>query len=181
MALAFAGDAKDKGDGGLPQLNVETYTAQVFWLVIFFMSLYVIFSRNILPAISATIQNRTQHINDDRETAHRLTEEAESAQKSYEEKLDQAKQQAAQLIKDAENDILDHHQKSWADFRQKALDEEQKLVADVHKAKKEALDDMNLIAAEIAQEAAVKIVGINMDIESAKSIVKSLSGKVKAA
>lgn len=178
-SAAFA--AKDKKTEGLPQLDVSTYASQIFWLFIFFFLLHLIFSKAILPAIYATIQKRNLHIEDDRETASRLVKEAEEAQNAYEEKLQQAKIEASQIHKDIERDMAEDMQKRWEDFRHKAREEEARVVSDIAKAKEDVMEDMNVIAAEIAKEATEKIVGVDMDLDAAKNAVNALSKKVKAA
>ena len=182
IALAAKGEGgTDKASGGLPQLNIETYPSQIFWLFVFFAILYLVFARNILPVISSTIQNRAHHIQDDKETAQKLTQEAEEAQSSYEQKLKQARSEASQYYKEAEADIEESSQKQWKEFRDLAAKEEAKLEENINQAKQEAMEEMTTIAAEIAQEAANKIVGIDMDIDAAKDAVQSLSKKGKAA
>ena len=49
------------------------------------------------------------------------------------------------------------------------------------KAQSEAMDDMNTIAAEVASEAAKKIVGISPDLKEAKTVVKSLNDNGRKA
>lgn len=189
FALIFSSNAHAASDkvsgakesGGLPQLDVSTYPSQIFWLFIFFVLLHLILSRMILPAISATIQKRNLHIQDDRETASRLAEEAEEAQKAYEEKLSHARQDANQIFKDMESEMDSLMQKRWESFREQSRDDEAKVVNEIAKAKDDIMDDMNSIAAEIAKDATAKIVGVDMDIDAAKNAVNSLSKKVKAA
>lgn len=179
--VALAATEKSKESGGLPQLDISSYPSQVFWLIVFFTVLYFIFSRSILPAIFSTIQKRSLHIQDDRETASRLADEAEEAQKAYEEKLQQAKIEAAQIHKDMEREMAEAMQKRWEDFRHSAREEEARVVSDIAKAKEDVMEDMNVIAAEIAKEATEKIVGVDMDLDAAKNAVNALSKKVKAA
>ena len=73
-------------------------------------------------------------------------------------------------------------EKQSQQFREKADKDIQELETRLQKAKEAAMDDMNTIAAEVAREAAKKIVGIQADLEDAKTLVKSLSGlNAKAA
>src|SRR5688572_18942438 len=43
--------AEDHGGGGLPQLRLDTYPSQIFWLLVTFAALYVAFSKMVLPNI----------------------------------------------------------------------------------------------------------------------------------
>ena len=182
-SFAFAADdnALDGKSGGLPQLNTDTYLSQVFWLFITFTILYVAFSKAVLPLISSTIQKRHLHIEDDRETAEKLAQEAEDAQRSYEQKISEARDEASQIHKDIEADIQSRTLKKWEEFRKNAAIEEAKVLEEISRSKQEAMEEMNTIAAEVAQVAAEKIVGISLDITDAKNAVDSLNKKGKAA
>lgn len=181
LAAKTAKDHASDGNEGLPQLDVSSYPGQVFWLFIFFIALYFIFAKYILPAISATIQNRAAHIQEDQETAAKLTEEAEEAHRLYDEKLAQAKGEAVQVHKDMEAKIYEISQKRWAEFREEARQEEAKIQESINQSRQEALEEMNTIAAEIAQLAAQKITGAHMELDAAKSAVVSLRQKGRAA
>ena len=175
------GDGVHEAGSGLPQLDPTYYASQVFWLVLTFVGLYILFSRSILPAISNTLENRHEHIQGDLDTAERLKEEAESVQKSYESKLDAARTKANKLYLDVENDIQQRSEKEQAELRARLQKETELSEARIAKAKKEAMKEMDTIAAEIASIAAEKIVGISTDIKSAKDVVNDLNNKTKAA
>lgn len=175
------GDAAHHGGGGLPQLDPTWFASQLFWLVVIFTALYFIFSRNILPAISNTLENRHEHVQGDLDTAQRLKEEAEAVHNNYEQSLEKARAKASALYKDVEEDIKNKAEKQQDELRQRLQKETELSEARIEKTKKDAMKDMDKIAAEIAQEAAKKIVGITADINSVQSVVKDLASKKKAA
>ena len=81
---------------------------------------------------------------------------------------------------DLEDDIQKAVQKSNAEFLEKSANDINVLEVRLQQSKESAIEDMNLIAAEIASEAAKKIVGIDLDVDNAKSVVAALHKK-KAA
>lgn len=185
FAVNTAFGAKPHGDGhgdghheasssGLPQLDATTFPSQLFWLAVTFVLLYLIFSKKSLPEISGVLENRQQHIEDDLESAEKLKEEAEQAQRAYEESLTDAKEQATKALHDVQEKMKAKAEKQNNDFRAKAEKDIQGLEDRLNKAKEAAMDDMNTIAAEIASEAAKKIVGIDPDLEQAKTVVKAI-------
>ncbi len=181
---AHGGDASshEAPSSGLPQLDASTFPSQLFWLLVTFVILYAVFSKKSLPEISNVIENRQDHIQNELETADGLKSEAEAAQQAYEESLDNARTLATKALHDAQNKIKTKAEKQSNDFREKTDKDMQALEKRLVKAKTDAMDDMNMIAAEIASEAAQKIVGINPDIEQAKTAVKAINGtKAKAA
>ena len=50
---------------GMPQLNPEFWTAQIFWLVLIFSALYIATWKIFLPKITASIENRKSKIVND--------------------------------------------------------------------------------------------------------------------
>ncbi len=167
---------------GLPQLDTATYPGQLFWLAVTFGILYLIFSKKSLPEISNVLENRQQHIQSDLETAERLRSDAERAQHTYEASLEKARAESAKALQEANDRIKAKADKQSDAFRKKSESDIQSLEKRLAKEKESVMDDMNTIAAEIASEAAKKIVGMKTDIEEAKTVVKALNApKAKAA
>lgn len=173
-------DAHHGEGGGLPQLDPTWFASQSFWLLLMFGTLYLLFSRTVLPAISNTMENRHEHIQGDLDTAQRLKAEAESVHSAYEASLEKARAKAAALYHDVEEDIKAKAEKQQAELRERLQSETELSEARIMKSKNEAMIEMTSIAAEIASEAAKKIVGIDTDIQSAQNVVKDLN-KAKAA
>lgn len=183
--FVFTGEAlaaeKADGGGGLPQLDPTWFASQTFWLVVVFSALYFIFARSILPSISNTLENRHEHIQGDLDTAERLKEEAETVHQSYEESLEKARSKASSLYHDVEEDIKNKSEKQHQELRARLQKETELSEARIEKSKKDAMKDMDKIAAEIAREAAKKIVGITTDKSIAEGVVRDLTSKKKAA
>lgn len=174
------GHGHEGSSAGLPQLDASTFPSQLFWLCVAFAILYFIFSKKSLPEISGVLENRQNHIQSDLETAEKLKSDAEAAHDTYEKGLQSARDEAAKTLNDVQEKIKAKAEKQADTFRQKTEKEILALEEKLFAAKENALDDMNTIAAEIASEAAKKIVGINPDIEQAKTVVKALNGNTKA-
>lgn len=173
-------DAHHGEGGGLPQLDPTWFASQAFWLLLMFGTLYLLFSRTILPTISNTLENRHEHIQGDLDTAQRLKAEAESVHNAYEASLEKARAKASELYHEVEEDIKAKSEKQQAELRERLQSETELSEARIMKSKNEAMSEMTAIAAEIASEAAKKIVGIDTDIQSAQNVVKDLN-KAKAA
>lgn len=190
LAFAEPADSADAGahghdaaasSGGLPQFDPTWFPSQLFWLAVTFFVLYLFFSKKTLPEISSVIENRRNHIRSDLDMAEKLTADAEAVQAAYENGLQSARDQAHQAVTDVETTMKAKGAAEYEAFRKRseaAIDAAEKRIEG---AKADAMDDMNTIAAEVAAEAVKKIIGTNMDVQKAKSIVESLTGKAKAA
>jgi F-type H+-transporting ATPase subunit b len=176
---SHGGDHHAEGSVGLPQLDVTTFPSQLFWLLVTFVFLYVIFSKKNLPEISSVLENRKNHIQNDLETAGKTRLEAEQVQNSYEESLNKAREDATNEMSSVNDEISAEAEKASNEFREHSEKEIAKAEKNLSKAKKEVLDSMDTIAAEIASEAAQKIVGISTDVDQAKSVVQLINGNNK--
>jgi F-type H+-transporting ATPase subunit b len=84
-------------EGGLPQMNVDTYASQIFWLVVTFTLLMVILSRFATPNIRGAIEGRQNKIQGDLDSAENLHNQAAESQEAYEAALAAAKARALSL------------------------------------------------------------------------------------
>jgi F-type H+-transporting ATPase subunit b len=173
-------DHHEASSGGLPQLDPSTYPSQIFWLIVAFILLYMFFSSKTLPEMSTVMENRKDRISNDLNTAEQLKNDIEAAQKNYEASLTGARDKAAKTLADTNAKIAEKAAKENDAFRETADKEIAALEKEITKAKKDAMNDMNAIVAEVSQEAAEKIVGLKLDIKKAQTVVKALNQK-KAA
>lgn len=162
---------------GLPQLDFTTYTSQIFWMFVFFILLYVFFSKKSLPEISGTVETRREKIEGDLDNAHSLKEQAESVRGEYEEALSQARDKASATFKKAEEKIKEENNAKLEAFKDRSTKLTQDTEAKIEKAKEAALKETQSIAAEIASIAAEKIVGVSTDIKQAEDLVKNIQKK----
>jgi len=161
------------------------FASQIFWLVVLFAGLYFIFSTKVLPNLSSTLENRREHIQGDLDTAETLKKEAESVHNDYETILDEARAKAAKLYQDIDESIKTKSEAEYADFQDRLITETQMVETKINAAKTDAMAGMNDIAADVAKEAAEKLVGIKPTLKDTKAIVQGIAGtaskKSKAA
>jgi len=174
--------AHPEGTAGLPQFDVGTFPSQLFWLFLSFAILYFVFSKKTLPEISSVLENRREHIASDLETAEKMKKEAEEVHQAYEQALEKARSEAAEYFTQVELETKVNTAKKLQSFYDSSLQDIKDSEQRIEQVKAGAMEDMHSIAAEIASEAAQKIVGISTNIEQAKTVVKALKqGKAKAA
>ena len=137
-------------EAGMPQLNPEFWTAQIFWLILIFSSLYLIIWKIFLPRITYSIENRKSRLVNDLDEAQKLKENAEK-------KLD----------RDIENK------------KQKFNDEiEKELIAiekEIKDLKKSSVLNINRIATEITTEIIKQIINSEVNKSSVSAIVNDVT------
>ena len=168
------------GGGGLPQFDPTWFPTQIFWLTVTFIVMYVIFSSRVLPAISSILENRRVHVESDLEMADRLRKEADSVQAAYEGNLDQARHESQRLVNDVHATMKARAEAQINSLRDKAEKDMHALEVRLQAAKDEAMEQMTTIAAEVASEAAAKIIGTPADLAQAKTVVQSISRREAA-
>lgn len=176
-----AAHGADHKSSGLPQLDPSTYPSQIFWLVILFGVLYLVFSRRVLPTISSTLENRREHIDSGFSTAEKLQKEAAEVHDAYEKILHDARLKADALYGEIEQSIQAKSAKEVKEFNERIEKETRLTEARLEKAQKEIRAEMDVIVAEVARQAAEKIIGVSADISQIKSMIKDLNEKPKAA
>src|SRR6187399_1608052 len=111
MAMATNTHTEHLG-GGKPQFppfNKETFASQLVWFVIFFVILYVLIGRFAIP--------RRGGIEGDLAEANRLKEQSDTALKSYEKSLADARGRAQALANETRDKLG-----AEAEARRKALE-----------------------------------------------------------
>jgi len=78
----------------MPQLDITTYSSQLFWLVVCFGILYLLLSRVAVPKITAALEKRTSIRDENLNKASAYREEAEELLRDYEEVLAEAREKA---------------------------------------------------------------------------------------
>lgn len=171
----------EKASSGLPQMDPTWFPSQLFWLAITFVVLYVIFSKKVLPELSSIIESRREHIQGDLDNASSLKEEADKVHQAYNEILEDARQKSTSVFIETDEQIKERTENEYKSFEDRAQKETDVFEKRIEKAKIEAMGDMDAIAAEIAAEAAERIVGIATDIKDAKNVVKNVNKQNKKA
>lgn len=163
--------------GGLPQLDLSTYSSQIVWLVITFVILYVLMSKMALPRIGEVLEERQNKIDDNLAKAEELKAQAEAASDAYETSLSTARSKAQEAIR-----VVKDKAASEASSRQSALNE--KLKAQVSEseqaiavARDEALAGIKDVATDVASSVVEKLIG---EAPAGKSVSGAITAALKA-
>ena len=89
----------------LPQLDLATYSSQVFWLIISFVVLYFLVAKLAMPRIAEVLEERQERIEDDLDKAETLKKEAYQVRIEYEKALSAAREKAQEATRHAQEEI----------------------------------------------------------------------------
>ena len=162
---------------GMPQLNPEFWTAQIFWLILFFVGLYIINWKIFLPKITNNIENRKSRIINDLNETEKLKESAEKKLAEYNKIIEDAKKEAIKIInenkKKLENDI-ENKKKKFSEEIEKELKNAEK---EIKNLKTTSVPNINKIAKEISSEMVKQIIGSEVNTSNVGAIVDDVSKK----
>ncbi|MSP82720.1 MAG: ATPase [Alphaproteobacteria bacterium] len=147
----------------MPQLDTATFMPQLVWLALTFIVLYVVLSRRLLPRIGEILEARKDKIAHDLGAAEAAKKQAEATLAAYEAGIAKARVEALGLHAAAQEAAA----KASAQRREEAeatlAREGAAADAAIAAAKGRALGEIREAAAEIAQAALARIVGIEVD------------------
>ena len=98
---ALLGESLFAAEAGMPQLNPKYWASQAFWLIIIFLSIYILISRIFIPKIKSNIDMRESKIRKDLEEAKTFREEAEKKLKAYKDLMESAKVDAKKILSES--------------------------------------------------------------------------------
>ena len=177
LNLFFIKEVFAAESGGMPQLNPEFWVSQIFWLTLTFGILYIILSKFILPKLSANLELRKSHIQENIQVAEKQREDSEAKLKEYENIILKSKLEAKNIFKEKrEKAIKDINSKR--ETLEKQIDEEiKKAEKEIIMLKKTAPEKINKIAIETSSEILKTLIGAEVNNSSISAIVDDLSKK----
>lgn len=143
----------------MPQLDITTFSSQVFWLVVTFIAMFLIMWRVSVPRISDALEARQKRIDDNLARAEELKAEAEAALAAYEASLAEARGEAQGAVHEATAKLVEEthaRDAELADAMKKRITESE---ANIAAAMDAAVANIREVAAEVAASAAERLSG----------------------
>ena len=162
---------------GMPQLNTEFWTAQVFWLILIFSGLYLIIWKIFLPKITYSIENRKSRIVSDLNEAQKLKENAEKKLKEYKEIIKNSQSEAQKIINDSKKKLdidIKIKKEKFSDEIENELISIEKEIKDL---KKSSISNISKIATETSVEVINQIIDTEVNKSNVSAIVNDIVKK----
>lgn len=159
--------------GGMPQFDSSTFPSQLFWLAVILVVFFIAMRRSALPKIEEALEARRQKIDDDldKASAHRL--DAEAAMAAYEKALADAATEAQAIHREAAQAIAAKIAERRAVLSARLAEDTKAAEARIAEAKAPVIASIQDVAAEVAQDAAIKLAGIEVSQADAKAAVEA--------
>ena len=146
-------------EGGLPQMNVDTYPSQLFWLFVTFVFLLVVMSRVAMPNIRGALEGRRSQIEGDLGSAEELHRQAADSLKAYEASLAAARGRALALADENRKKVLAEVEAEKAEAEAKSAAAMAEAETRIAEARQSAAAHVRSSATEAAAEIVERLIG----------------------
>ena len=161
----------------MPQLEITTFSSQIFWLVITFSMLYLILSKFIIPKISFVIKKREAEIKNSIHIAEQIYEDTKIINEEFEEIKKKTQEEARTIINNLKEitskKIIENTELLKKNFEKKLKKSEK----EIFKKKNKALKNISKISLNISHEIIKKVLS-NKSIKK-KQLVTLIKKNVK--
>jgi F-type H+-transporting ATPase subunit b len=143
----------------LPQLDIETYASQIFWLIVTFIVLYFLVAKIAMPRIAEVLEGRQERIEDDLDKAETLKKEAYLVRVEYEKALSSAREEAHEATRRAQEEIAKHGAEVEALASQKVVNMLKDAEDRIEAARTKSSSDKEIVVDTLEQNVARDIIG----------------------
>lgn len=166
--------AEHAESGIFPPLDTSTYPSQLFWLAITFGILLFLLSRVLLPRLGGILEERSNRIADDLDSAARMQREAEAAGKAYEQSLADARAKAHNVAETTRANITSELDTEMQTADAQAAKQLAQAEAKIQKTRAGALANVDDIATETAQAVVEHLFAKKFSIAAVRKAVKAI-------
>ena len=161
-------------EAGMPQLDPEYWASQAFWLVIIFLSIYILIAKIFIPKIKSNIDMRESKIRKDLEEAKTFREEAEKKLKTYNDLMASGKIDAKKILSESSQKLNEEIQAKKNKVQKEIEQETHNAEKEIQKFKSESLEKVNIISEEIVSSLVKDIFGEDLNRSSIKATVSQV-------
>ena len=164
-------------EAGMPQLNPEFWTAQIFWLVLVFLSLYLIIWKIFLPKITYNIETRKSKTINDLHEAQKLKEKAEQKLNDYNQIIENARIEAKKIFEDNQKKLEHDISEKKSRFSEEINKELILVEKEIESLKKNSMSSIGQIATETSSEIIKQVMDAQVNSSNVSAIVNEVIKK----
>jgi F-type H+-transporting ATPase subunit b len=158
----------------MPQLDLSSFSSQIFWLLVIFVTLYLLLSRLTIPGISEILVKRETIIASDLNQADKASRQAAAIENEYEISLAEAKKRSMDLIFNAESNIKDETHKAMHELDEILASELREAENEIDSLKADLQKTMDVATTEIIQALVTKLINVAPDVTQIQSVIRKM-------
>ncbi|MDG6078383.1 ATPase [Erythrobacter litoralis] len=140
----------------------ETFSSQIFWLLVFFGITFFVIGRGMVPKIMQTVTDRDSQISADLTAAKAARDAADEQEEAWRRRENENREAAQAVIATAKDDAAKRSEERLA-AAQEGFDRDVAAAETrIETARSEALAELEAVAAEAAQDIVAKVANIQV-------------------
>ena len=158
----------------MPQIAqlAETYSSQIFWLLLIFGALFFIVGRGMVPKVVDTVSQRDTQIASDLAAAQAAREQADREEEAWRLRENANRANAQALVAEAKAEAGRRNETRLSEaqirFDAQLADADARIGA----SRDQALSEIETVAAEAAQDIVHRLAGVQVPAAQAQAAVK---------
>jgi F-type H+-transporting ATPase subunit b len=158
----------------MPQIAqlAETYSSQIFWLLVFFGITFFLIGRGMVPKVMGTVELRDKQIADDLAAAQAARDAADDQEETWRERENANRAKAQTLIAEAKAKAAASSEAKLAKAQERLDAKLASAESEIEAARSSAMAEVEDVAAEATQDIVARLAGAKVDKRTAKSAVK---------
>ncbi|MEM6475120.1 MAG: ATPase [Pseudomonadota bacterium] len=158
----------------MPQIAqiLETWSSQVFWLLVFFGITFFVIGRGMVPKVMGTVQLRDQQIADDLAAAQAARDAADSQEEAWRERENENRASAQSLISDAKAKAASSNEAKLAAAQERLDAQLADAETQIAAARTAAMAEVENVAADATRDIVARVAGTEIDEKAAAAAVK---------
>ncbi|MET0361177.1 MAG: ATPase [Sphingobium sp.] len=159
----------------MPQIAqlAETYASQAFWLAVIFGFVFIVVGLGMVPKVQSTIDTRDKQIADDLATAKAAFAKADDLEAEHRTKDSESRAAAHGVVSEAKANAARASEKQVAAADATIAAHIAEAEARIAASSNAAMAEIEVVAAEAAQQMVSRISGIEADAGAAQQAVKA--------
>jgi len=174
IVSALFGGSLFAAEAGMPQLDPKYWASQAFWLIIIFLSIYLLVDKIFIPKIKGNIDTRENKIRKDLEEAKMFREEAEKKLKVYKELIENAKANSKKIISESRQKLSEDIQAKKEGIQKEIEQETRNAEKEIKKFKSESINKVGAISEDVVSNLLKEIFGEDGNKSSIKATVSEV-------
>ncbi|WP_298467102.1 ATPase [uncultured Erythrobacter sp.] len=158
----------------MPQIAqlAETYSSQVFWLLVFFGITFFLIGRGMVPKVMGTVELRDKQIADDLAAAQAARDAADEQEEAWRERENANRAAAQGVIAEAKAKAASSTEATLAKAQTKLDAQLADAEAQIAAARTSAMAEIENVAADATRDIVARLAGTEVDEAAANAAVK---------
>lgn len=158
----------------MPQISqfAETFSSQLFWLLVFFGFTFFVVGRGMVPRVMETVSLRDKQISDDLSAAQSARDRADAEEEAWRERENANRAAAHELIAKAKADAATRSELKLAEAQERLDAQLAEAERRIDAARTEAMTEVEAVAADAAQDIVRRLAGVEVTRPVATQAVK---------